>query len=270
MVAPTESYISPLDNVLDRLDGVEEHNGYWQARCPTHSDRNPSLSVSLGEDGRVLLNCHAGCETADIVDTLGLHMRDLFERSKGRTRGERGLSIPSRTTATLQPYPCTLANYARAKGLPIEHLQELGLTDFHYVGEPAIRIPYRNPDGSEAAMRFRTALEKADGRDDRFRWRKGSKAMLYGLERSEGIRKAGYVVLVEGESDCHTLWYHGIPALGVPGANNWKAEWSGHLDGLARIYVVKEPDQGGDTLLEKLARSEAIVGRLYVVELADA
>jgi hypothetical protein len=135
------------------------------------------------------------------------------------------------------------------------------------MGESAIRIPYRNPDGSEAAVRFRTALDKTgDGRDDRFRWRKGDKPTLYGLERLEKIKESGYVVLVEGESDAQTLWYHGIAALGVPGANNWKAEWSEYLEGLGKVYTVIEPDQGGETFLSKLAACEAIRERLHIVE----
>jgi putative DNA primase/helicase len=40
--------------------------------------------------------------------------------------------------------------------------------------------------------------------------------MLYGLWRLEKIRRVGWVVLVEGESDTQTLWIHGIPALGIP------------------------------------------------------
>ena len=53
-------------------------------------------------------------------------------------------------------------------------------------------------------MRFRIAL---DG--DRFRWKSGTKPCLYGLHRLAEAQKAGQVVLVEGESDCHTLWFHG-------------------------------------------------------------
>ena len=67
--------------------------------------------------------------------------------------------------------------------------------------------------------------------------------MLYGLWRLEKIRKAGYVVLVEGESDAQTLWYHKLPALGISGASDWKSEWSSHLEGVERIYAVIEPDE---------------------------
>ncbi len=120
-------------------------------------------------------------------------------------------------------------------------------------------------------MRFRTSLSKSeDGADDRFRWRRGSKAMPYGLWRMERARQAGYVVLVEGESDCHTLWHHGVEALGVPGAGNWKEEWAEHLEGVEKVYAVIEPDEGGEALKEKLTASPALHDRLRLVELDGA
>ena len=109
-------------------------------------------------------------------------------------------------------------------GLPVEFLGRLGLDGVTYSRSPAVRIPYFDQAGEETAVRIRLALEKHPERDDRFRWRKGSKPTLYGLWRLPRIRDAGYVVLVEGESDCHTLWHHGIEALGIPGAANWKEE----------------------------------------------
>ena len=64
------------------------------------------------------------------------------------------------------------------------------------------------------------------------------------------------VVLVEGESDCHTLWFHGIPALGIPGAANWREDRDAcHLEGIEAIYVVIEPDRGGDIVRQGLSRS---------------
>lgn len=48
------------------------------ALCPAHDDRQPSLSISPGRDGRILCRCHGGCETSAIVATLGLTMADLM------------------------------------------------------------------------------------------------------------------------------------------------------------------------------------------------
>ena len=256
--------MKPLEKILDKLDGIRESNGSWKALCPAHEDREPSLSVTEGDDGRALLKCFAGCDTENIVGALGLEMKDLFEQPNGHKKVFR--SIPPKTTATVQP--CNLKNYAKAKGLPVEFLHKHGLRDQKYQGQPAVRISYRGMDGSEEAVRYRIALKKSEEGDDRFRWRTGSKARLYGLWRLENIRKAGYVVLVEGESDAQTLWYYRIPALGIPGATNWKAEFAAKLEGIERIYVVIEPDQGSETLRETLGASD-IRDRLYLVDLGE-
>jgi putative DNA primase/helicase len=55
----------------------------YMALCPEHDDREPSLSVGTGDDGRVLVNCFAGCATERIVERIGLRMRDLFPLDLG-------------------------------------------------------------------------------------------------------------------------------------------------------------------------------------------
>ena len=83
------------------------------------------------------------------------------------------------------------------------------------------------------------------------------------------IRKSGYLVLVEGESDAHTLWFHQIPALGIPGASNWRDDRDAPpLDGIDKIYLVVEPDKGGEALSSQLARSR-IHDRVRVIKLGD-
>src|SRR5215211_5395770 len=65
------------------LESVRQSNGSWKALCPAHEDREPSLSVTEGDDGRALLKCFAGCDTQKIVGALGLEMKDLFESRNG-------------------------------------------------------------------------------------------------------------------------------------------------------------------------------------------
>jgi 5S rRNA maturation endonuclease (ribonuclease M5) len=65
-----------------RLDGKRNGDG-WQAKCPAHEDRTPSLSISDGREG-VLLHCHAGCSIDAICSALGIAKRDLFADSNSR------------------------------------------------------------------------------------------------------------------------------------------------------------------------------------------
>jgi len=70
--------MTPIEILLPRLDKLHGSNGKYHARCPAHDDRNPSLSIREGSDGRVLIHCHAGCDVAGIVESLGLTLGDLF------------------------------------------------------------------------------------------------------------------------------------------------------------------------------------------------
>ena len=70
--------------ILSRLQGVKGGHGQWTARCPAHDDRKNSLSVSEGNNGRVLLRCHAGCDVDRITAALGLTTKDLFQGQADR------------------------------------------------------------------------------------------------------------------------------------------------------------------------------------------
>jgi hypothetical protein len=67
-----------VKDLLPRLEAVRPRGaGKWSARCPSHQDRSPSLSIT--ETGtRILLHCFSGCDTAQIVAALGFSLRDLF------------------------------------------------------------------------------------------------------------------------------------------------------------------------------------------------
>ena len=143
----------------------------------------------------------------------------------------------------------TLATLAEAKRLPVDLLKSLGISDFKYMGQSSVKIPYYAEDGTERAVRFRLCLTAAEGA--RFKWRKGDHALPYGLNRLAMIRKAGWVLVVEGESDCWTCWLHGIPAMGAPGKSIWPLAWAEYLKGLD-VYVWQEPD-AEDFVLRVLA-----------------
>ena len=247
----------PLDVVVERLEGVKANGTGFTARCPAHEDRHNSLSITEGDDGRALLHCFAGCNFAAVVAAMGLQPGDLFTEGPAPTSSASSRSRDGSTAGPGDGTPgLTLARYAAAKCLPVDILRGYGLADTLFGGYPAVAIPYHNLEGEAGALRIRRALHKGAQGDDRFLWRPGSKPTLYGLERLTLAREAGYAVLVEGESDCHTLWYRDIPALGLPGANGWRDDRdAAHLAGIGTIYVVVEPDQGGETVRARLGES---------------
>jgi len=70
--------------LLNGLDGVRETGpGKYIARCPAHDDRSPSLAIKDCEDGRILIHCFAGCETEEVLSTIGLTFSDLMPERIG-------------------------------------------------------------------------------------------------------------------------------------------------------------------------------------------
>lgn len=83
--------MSAVTHLLARLASVRETSpGRWSARCPAHADRSPSLGVRELPDGRVLVHCFAGCETAGVLAAVGLGLRDLYPEQlpEGKREGQ--------------------------------------------------------------------------------------------------------------------------------------------------------------------------------------
>ncbi len=71
--------MSNVEELLHRLDKVRTSgNGKWMACCPAHQDKSPSLGIKLLDDGKVLINCLAGCAACDVMAAVGLSLKDLF------------------------------------------------------------------------------------------------------------------------------------------------------------------------------------------------
>src|SRR5260370_7078455 len=77
-----------LDNVVAHLKGVRPSLRGWKACCPAHADREPSLSIGLGEQGQVLLKCFAGCSLERITEAMGLTLTDLFPAAPSASDGQ--------------------------------------------------------------------------------------------------------------------------------------------------------------------------------------
>jgi hypothetical protein len=213
---------------------------WWRCKCPVHNSETLALAIKDPDEGIVglVVHCHGGCADEAVAEKLL----------------EMGLWYTA-------PRPCTLENYADKLKLPSEFLLQCGLASYkHPTYGQTVRIPYFDREGKHVATRYRIALEGSD----KFRWTKGDKPPLFGLSRLQDDAEEP-IYLVEGESDCLTLWFEGLIALGLPGARAWNEERdAAHFDGFKRIYVVIEPDSGGNAVLE-LLRSSRIAERAHLI-----
>lgn len=232
--------------------------------CPFHQDRNDSFSVDL-KTGK--WHCFSEDEGGNFVTFWakyqGIDTKEAYKEILARygITPEHERQAQSTNASGLGSY--TLERYSFDKRLPADFLRDTCRVDTgkDRDGTEYLRMPYFFEDGKEAAIRKRYAKKE-------FRWMRGSKGKicLYGEWRLPGIRKAGYAVLVEGESDTQTLWYLGIPAIGIAGASMFKDYQTMGLQDL-KLYIHKEPDGGGDTFYRKLTHALAdtgFTGEVYV------
>lgn len=200
-------------DILSRLQGVKGGHGQWTARCPAHDDRQNSLSVGEGSDGRVLLRCHAGCDVEKIAAALGLTASDLFPDKPGGALDWTD-TIP-----------------AKKKGrAPV-----------------VATYNYTDADGKLLAQKQRRADKSFSWRrpDDRHGWiydRKGVPPRLYS---PSGL--AGSVFVCEGEKDVDTLCGLGYSAAsGADGAGpgKWREEYTAQLEGRTVCVFTDNDDVG--------------------------
>ena len=120
--------MTAAETIAKALGGRRTGSG-WTARCPLHDDQKPSLSISSGKNGKVLVHCHAGCNQRDVYiavlrkrGLLGRHKRKDHVADKGdadadaRKRSEMALAI----WRASQPAEATLVEtYLAARGIEL-------------------------------------------------------------------------------------------------------------------------------------------------------
>ena len=71
--------MTPATNLLERLEGVRARGPHqWNAKCPAHADKSPSLSIRETDGGALLLHCFAACAVEDVLGAIGLEFADLY------------------------------------------------------------------------------------------------------------------------------------------------------------------------------------------------
>jgi 5S rRNA maturation endonuclease (ribonuclease M5) len=120
--------MSATESRVDHLLGKIENAGCRvivtrdgaRCQCPAHEDANPSLSVSVSDD-KVLVHCHAGCTTEDVLAAVGWQISDLFPDERGNGH----------------------SNFVATYG----YVDENGVLLFEVVRRSDKTFPQRRPDG---------------------------------------------------------------------------------------------------------------------------
>lgn len=237
-----------LERILAKLPDAKKSGTGWSACCPAHDDRRASLSIAEGEDGRVLLKCHAGCSLEAICEAMDLKPTDLFvaststvlaadrgkQKYRGQANGQEGNNQPQ-----------IVATY--------------DYRDEH--GELLFQVVRYDPKD------FRQRRPKPDGG---WVWSvKGVRVVPYRLPELLA-RPDEPVFVVEGEKDVDNLGRIGVLATcNAGGAGKWTADQAAFLRG-RRVYAAGDNDDSGRKHLDQVVCSlDGVAESVRIVELPD-
>ncbi len=86
---------SVIKAAVATLGGRLNQDNSAMVRCPAHNDRNPSLHITPGDDGLLLVHCLAGCSQEAVIEAL--KDRDLWPHRKGSNNSsDLPLGIPGK------------------------------------------------------------------------------------------------------------------------------------------------------------------------------
>lgn len=221
---------APIERVLDALHGVKPAgSNKWVALCPAHDDHNPSLSIKLAADGRILVNCHRKCATLSVVTAIGLTMADLAPPSTNGAqpqgpRVERAQGVETRKRL-VKTY-----DYVDLDGRMFFQACRYEPKDFNQ----------RQPTASGG---WAYNLD-------------GITPVLYRLPQIvEAVSMGRRIYIVEGEKDADALWQYDYPATTSPmGAGKWRESYADVLAG-ANVVILPDNDDVGRAHAVQVAAS---------------
>lgn len=269
-------------NVLSRLRNVKKTPKGWEACCPAHEDRHASLSVGTGEDGRILLNCHAGCRPDAIVSAIGLKLADLFPPAGGTKYTcptkpaaspkaeaeaprniEREAEFARDCRDDLSADEDALAYLWRRRGIGCKTASDwgVGVTDIRRDDAGAIigatwtlpvvsHVPPRPLIGVKLHRDPPPAGKKKGG------WLVGGGAALFPLLESQRLQPGAEIILCEGELKALAYMEAGLAATSptTGAATHWTPDMAARFAGLA---VVIDPDREKSEAAENFVRNAA-------------
>ena len=158
------------------------------------------------------------------------------------------------------------ADYLATRGLSVDEAKKfhLGVVDNPLPGHEGYKgklvIPYTTPSGV-VDLRFRSI----QGEDPKYIGLPGAKTTMFNAQSV--LTADQYICVTEGEIDCITVAVKGNhPAVGIPGANNWKPYYSKILDDFDVVIVLADGDAPGLEFGKKISRE---LGNVNIVQMPE-
>lgn len=219
--------------VAERLGAKRSGRG-WQARCPAHQDKSPSLSINEGKNGGVLLRCHAGCSFEAITAAMQIKPSELFADTGKPTNGGAWDLLATHV-------------YRDAEGRPEGEVRKY-LVPNAQGGRQKTYRPYL-PGAETPGLH-------------------GVNLPLYLLQEVLNRPDEAVVFIVEGEKDADRLTDAGLTATtNQGGAGKWRAELGQHLRGADVVILPDNDEPGRKHAREVAAHLLGTAGRIRIVEL---
>lgn len=179
------------EDIARELGGGKEtrQGDGWVTLCPAHHDSSPSMSVTDGKDGKILVRCHARCKQADVVQAL--KDRDLWPAGNGRSESLK--SMPHAPTGTIMP--TSVNHYDHGDSSKVWHY-------YDRQGRPAGLVArFDKPNGKLVVPMVWCVGE--DTGQGKWWWRGfGKDRPLYGAHLIPSSPREVTVLVVEGEKAC--------------------------------------------------------------------
>lgn len=226
-----------IEEFLSKLQGVVETGANkWSACCPAHEDSNPSMSVTIGNNGGILVHCHAGCSPEAIVGAMGLKMSDLMKDAPGKTSGRK------KAAKSVEVLP---SFKAPKKKRPSKHVCYYNYQDA--AGKVIFRIDRRVFTDEKGGKTFK---QQHPDPESIYGWSFGVKSsgveyVPFRLPKILAAGKSGKnVVICEGEKDVLNIEkLIGCCATCNPGgAGKWREGWGKYFEGVPKILIVADKD----------------------------
>ncbi len=219
------------EEIAKQLGNAKKVNGQWIASCPVpghgrgNGDKNPSLSITEGPDGKALFHCHGGCDQGTVFQVIR----------------ERGMLPELENT---RPEPLALIK-------PITRQLE---QEWHYTDEEGVTLFIKQRYKTQDAKGKDYRLIKVDEAGRRHATLADARIVPYKLpDLLDAIGKGRFVYLTEGEKAADAIISLGsVATTSHAGSGTWPDAITEYFAG-ANVVILPDNDAPGWKYAKKAA-----------------